>query len=151
MENVYFDFWRSAVKLEDIQGLSYDECLKIQEPSPIREFEEFYNSEDNSEAQLESFVRLFSSSENCVVYMVTEDKYHELTYTDGQPCTFCGIAISFDDKRDSVGLEDIPVEILEKLCRELDWVTKVDLAQFEELYNREEFPLYITIRESSIQ
>lgn len=146
MENVYFDFGRSAVKLEDIQGLSYDECLKIQEPSPIREFEEFYNSEDNSEAQLESFVRLFSSSENCVVYMVTEDKKHELTYIDGQPCTFGGISICFDDERDSVWLEDIPVEILEKLCRELDWVTKVDLAQFEELYNQEEFPLYITIR-----
>ena len=146
MENVCFDFWRCNTQLEDIQRLSYDECLKITEPSPIEDFEEAYNSPDNSEAQLDNLVRLFSSSENCVVYMVTEDESYDMTYIDGQPCTFCGQKIYFEDERDEVWLRDVPVEILETLCKDLDWVTKVDLAQFEDLYNREEFPLYITIR-----
>ena len=68
MENVYFEFWRGDTKLEDIQELSYDECLKITESSPIEDFENFYNDEDNSDAQLEYLVRLFSSSELCGVY-----------------------------------------------------------------------------------
>jgi hypothetical protein len=148
MENVYFEFWRGDTKLEDIQELSYDECLKITESFPIDDFERFYNDEDNSDVQLEYLVRLFSSSQNCVVYMVTKDESHDLTYTDGQPCTFSGQSIYFEDGRNDVWLRDIPVEILDALCEELDWIRKVDLAQFEDLYNREEFPLYITIRES---
>ena len=148
MENVYFEFWRGNTKVEDIRNLSYDECLKITEAFPIDDFERFYNDEDNSDVQLEYLVRLFSSSQNCVVYMVTKDESHDLTYTDRQPCTFSGQSIYFEDGRNDVWLRDIPVEILDALCEELDWIRKVDLAQFEDLYNREEFPLYITIRES---
>ncbi len=148
MENVYFEFWRGNTKVEDIRNLSFDECLKITESFPIDDFERFYNDEDNSDVQLEYLVRLFSSSENCVVYMVTEDESHELIHTDGQPCTFSGQSIYFEDGRNDVWLRDIPVEILDALCEELDWIRKVDLVQFEDLYNREEFPLYITIRES---
>jgi hypothetical protein len=66
-------------------------------------------------------------------HKLKEDESYELIYTDGQPCTFSGLTIYFEDGRDDIWLQDIPVEILETLCKELDWVTKVDLAQFEDL------------------
>ncbi|MBR5332068.1 MAG: hypothetical protein IKV32_02035 [Muribaculaceae bacterium] len=145
-----FYFEMNKYKLNDVESYTYDECLAKNEYfyDTLKEFEEYYNSEDSSDLATYYYIRLFQFDQKYDAYLIYNDDKFEMQFIDGQSCSFNGNYICFEDDRDNIYLEDIPTEILEKISSKVSYVKKVSLSEYEKIHNQEDFPMYITFRKS---
>lgn len=150
--SVIFLFQDDKYDLAEVETYSIEKCHSYEEPMPLKEFGEFYNSPDNySDWGTDFYIRIFTFGKNVNVYIVTEESSCPVTYPDGCAGSFEGSGYFFDDdEHDFVSIDDVPVQVLDELCECTSFVKKLSVQEYEKLHNNQDWPLYVTFREVEI-